>query len=107
MTTSACWPPGAIAAFPCSNDDTARLVAQKLVRLAFSSVAHFAIVPLQDLLGSGDEARMNRPGRSEGNWQWRYAPGSINGDVRGHLRDITILQHVKFVMKAGVVYKQP
>ncbi len=45
---------------------------QLLVRLAFSSVAHLAIVPLQDLLGLNTEHRMNRPGTEEGNWQWRF-----------------------------------
>lgn len=68
-----------------------RLIAWKLVRLAFGSVADIAIVPLQDLLGSGHEARMNWPGRASGNWSWRYEPGALSEDVAGALRDITIL----------------
>ena len=52
-----------------------------LIRLAFASVAHWAIVPLQDVLGLGSEARMNVPGRAEGNWAWRYAEGAL---TRGH-----------------------
>ena len=71
--------------------ETGRLVASKLVRLAFSSVADLAIVPLQDLLGSGSEARMNWPGRANGNWSWRYESGTIGEDLRAWLRDITIL----------------
>ncbi len=43
-----------------------------LIRLALSSVADLAIVPLQDVLGLGENARMNFPGKSEGNWAWRY-----------------------------------
>jgi 4-alpha-glucanotransferase len=43
-----------------------------LIRLALSSVADFAIVPMQDLLGQGSEARMNTPGQASGNWAWRY-----------------------------------
>ena len=43
-----------------------------LIRLAFSSVANLAIVPLQDVLGLGSEARMNTPGQVTGNWTWRY-----------------------------------
>jgi 4-alpha-glucanotransferase len=42
-----------------------------LIRLAWESVADWAIVPLQDVLDLGSEARMNFPGRAEGNWRWR------------------------------------
>jgi 4-alpha-glucanotransferase len=42
-----------------------------LIRLAFSSPARIAIVQMQDVLGLGSEARMNRPGRAAGAWQWR------------------------------------
>lgn len=45
-----------------------------LIRLTWMSVAMIAIVPAQDLLGLGSEARMNLPGRSGGNWEWRL-PG--------------------------------
>lgn len=43
----------------------------EMIRLAYASVARIAIIPLQDWLGLGSEARMNLPGREEGNWQWR------------------------------------
>jgi 4-alpha-glucanotransferase len=45
--------------------------AADLIRLAYSSVARRAIVPLQDVFGLGSEARMNTPGRGAGNWRWR------------------------------------
>lgn len=45
---------------------------QLLVRLALSSVAQLAIIPLQDLLGLDSEHRMNRPGTEDGNWRWRF-----------------------------------
>jgi 4-alpha-glucanotransferase len=45
--------------------------AQGLMQLAWSSKAAVAIAPLQDLLNSGHESRMNTPGRTDGNWQWR------------------------------------
>jgi 4-alpha-glucanotransferase len=43
------------------------------------------VVPLQDLLQLGDEARFNTPGTSEGNWQWRLSEGleAINGPLKG------------------------
>lgn len=43
----------------------------EMIRLAYASVARLAIIPLQDWLGLGSEARMNHPGRESGNWQWR------------------------------------
>ncbi len=43
-----------------------------LMRLAYQSVADLAIVPLQDVLGLGAEARMNTPGKLGGNWSWRF-----------------------------------
>ncbi len=46
-------------------------VAWTLIRLAWSSVAALTIAPLQDLLNLGAEARMNVPGRGDGNWTWR------------------------------------
>lgn len=50
-----------------------------LIRLAMSSVADIVIVPMQDILGLGEEARMNFPQKSEGNWLWR-----IQGDLLTH-----------------------
>lgn len=44
-----------------------------LIRAALASVAELAVVPLQDLLGLGSEARMNVPGTASGNWVWRCA----------------------------------
>ena len=60
-----------------------------LIRLAFSSVADTAIVPLQDLLGLGSEARMNKPGTTGGNWEWRFSPGMLTDDIRKRLKDMT------------------
>jgi len=44
-----------------------------LIRLAEESVADLAIVPLQDVLGLGSEGRMNFPGTTTGNWEWRFS----------------------------------
>lgn len=52
-------------------------ISWELIRLALSSVADTAIVPAQDVLGLGSEARMNYPGRAEGNWHWRLKPGHL------------------------------
>jgi len=48
-----------------------RDVPEAMIRLAYASVASWALVPLQDVLGLGASARINRPGRPKGNWRWR------------------------------------
>jgi len=64
-------------------------VPWELVRLAMMSVANTAIFPLQDLLGLGEEARMNRPARAEGNWRWRLLPVQLASDVEKKLLEMT------------------
>lgn len=63
-------------------------VVAGLVRLAFASVADLAVVPLQDHLGLGSEARMNTPGRESGNWTWRFAWEDVPGWLAPHLRGL-------------------
>ena len=60
--------------------------AWRLVELTLSSVARLAIVPVQDVLGLGNEARMNRPGTTEGNWSWRLEPGELTRSDATRLR---------------------
>lgn len=60
-----------------------------LIRLALSSVANQAIIPLQDVLGLGTEARMNYPGKPEGNWDWQYQPDALTSELRSHLKTLT------------------
>ncbi len=55
------------------------------IRLAFSSVANTAIVPLQDVLGLGSEARMNYPSRASGNWSWRCTPDALTDKIAARL----------------------
>ena len=52
-------------------------------------MADTAIVPLQDVLGAGAEARMNLPGRPGGNWRWRFAAADLTPGIRGRLRALT------------------
>ena len=51
--------------------------AWQLVELTLASVGELAIVPVQDVLGLGNEARMNRPGTTGGNWSWRLEAGQL------------------------------
>lgn len=61
-------------------------VPEEMIRLAFASTAALAVVPVQDLLGLGDEARMNIPGASNNeNWSWRMAPDALHGELAERL----------------------
>jgi 4-alpha-glucanotransferase len=60
-----------------------------LVSLALASPARLAIVPAQDVLGLGSEARMNKPGRKTGNWSWRLRRGELTADHAARLRRVT------------------
>jgi 4-alpha-glucanotransferase len=64
-------------------------VASRLMDLAWSSAAALAIAPLQDLLNLGKEARMNVPGRAEGNWRWRSTPDMMSPMAFERLRNLT------------------
>lgn len=55
--------------------------AWDLVTAVFESVAAVAVVPLQDLLGLGTEARMNTPGTAAGNWRWRFRWEAIGPEL--------------------------
>jgi 4-alpha-glucanotransferase len=65
--------------------------AWELIRLAWGSVARIAIAPLQDVLGLGNEARMNKPGVADGNWHWRFRADQIRPETIGRLADLTAL----------------
>ena len=56
----------------------ARLIHRDMIRAAFGTVCGIALFPLQDLLGLGSEAYMNRPGTTEGNWQWRIKDDALD-----------------------------
>jgi 4-alpha-glucanotransferase len=62
-----------------------------MIRLALASVGNLALIPMQDVLGLGQEARMNYPGKPEGNWEWRFTGDMITNDITGRLRELTEL----------------
>ncbi|MGA2005590.1 MAG: 4-alpha-glucanotransferase [Terriglobales bacterium] len=62
-----------------------------MIRAVIASVADIAIVPLQDVLGLGTEARMNLPGRVSGNWKWRYRRGALTKDLSARLHTLAAL----------------
>ncbi len=64
-------------------------VSYEVIKLALSSMASLSIVPLQDVLGLGAEARMNNPRQSSGNWRWRLTANQLSSDKFTKLADLT------------------
>ncbi len=61
------------------------------IRAAWASTANYAIIPLQDLLGLGNQSRMNLPGTTSGNWKWRYDAEALTDELAGKLAEMTRL----------------
>ena len=61
-----------------------------MIRKAFGSQANTAIIPMQDFLNLGTEARMNFPGVADGNWQWRLQDGVLIPDLSNKIKNISI-----------------
>ena len=66
-----------------------REIVWAMIREAMASQADTAIVPAQDLLELGSEARMNFPGIAKGNWRWRLKDGALTQELAQRLRSIT------------------
>lgn len=66
-----------------------RAIHWDFINAAFSSVADTAIIPLQDVLGLGGEARMNFPSTIGGNWQWRFREKDVSKKIKDKLKEIT------------------
>ena len=61
-----------------------------MIRVCMASVADLAIFPAQDVIGLGSEARMNRPGKAEGNWMWRMKSGAVGEKEIARLADLAV-----------------
>ncbi len=75
----------------CANrsDDDASSFHENLDYLALASPAGLCILPMQDVLGFGNDCRMNTPGTAENNWRWRCAPRFISMELSKRLRQRT------------------
>ncbi len=72
----------------CSEEE----IPSKLIRAAWGSVSIFALTSMPDLLGLGNEARMNYPGRETGNWGWRMRPSVLlDEEQQERLRELNLL----------------
>jgi len=65
-----------------------RAIHRDLVRLALASPANLAVIPVQDVLGLDNRARMNRPATTRGNWVWRMRPGALTPAHARWLREL-------------------
>jgi 4-alpha-glucanotransferase len=65
---------------------SAKDVSWEMIRLALVSAAKLAVIPMQDVLGLGSQARMNNPARHGGNWLWRMRPNQISLPLAHKLR---------------------
>jgi len=102
-TTAGWWTSGvadgersAVRAYVGETDDG---IHWAFIRLAQASVASLSVVPLQDVLGLGSEARLNTPSVSEGNFRWRYQPGALTRDLAEKL---AVLAEVSDRLPQGV-----
>jgi 4-alpha-glucanotransferase len=66
-----------------------REIEWSFIQAIQTSVANTAVLPMQDLLGLGAEARMNMPGRAKGNWRWRFQRQQVKSAMVERLRDLT------------------
>ncbi|MDQ6971246.1 MAG: 4-alpha-glucanotransferase [Mariprofundaceae bacterium] len=62
-----------------------------LIRLAIESDARLAVIPMQDLLSLGAEARFNTPGTTHGNWQWRMRGDEALADIWSHAHELNLI----------------
>jgi 4-alpha-glucanotransferase len=62
-----------------------------MIRALLASVADTVLVPLQDVFGLGNEARMNLPATASGNWRWRFTGDMLTSDAAGRLRELVEL----------------
>jgi 4-alpha-glucanotransferase len=61
----------------------------ELIKLVMNSVADMVIIPLQDILGLGEDSRTNLPASAKGNWRWRFKPEMLSPSIARKLSEIT------------------
>lgn len=75
-----------------NNDRTPKdKIYLDFIRAAMASVSNTAIIPMQDWLGLGSEARINIPSTLGGNWTWRMGEDEFTDDIINMMSDMTLL----------------
>jgi len=75
------------------HEVAARDIHWAFVEIAMMSKADIAILPMQDVLGLGQEARFNKPATTRGNWQWRMSSSAIDLEMAHRLRELALKSH--------------
>ena len=71
--------------YQCNDDD----IVWQMIRNNLASVANTVVIPMQDILGLDNSARMNLPASvGTSNWSWRYDPSLMQGWMMGRLREM-------------------
>lgn len=78
-----------LAEYLCDGSPDTRTLAEHMIAVAMQSVSELCIIPVQDYLFLGDEARMNIPASSEGNWSWRMKKTQMRGELTAKMREFT------------------
>jgi 4-alpha-glucanotransferase len=65
----------------------------ELIRLAMASNSNLCVIPCQDILNLGKEARFNTPGQAMGNWEWQMSSGELTDELADRLRKLTAKHH--------------
>ena len=73
------------------ENSSAKTIAEHLVRLAISSPAKIAIIPMQDFCLLDESSRMNVPGSKDGNWEWRISSDMPEENIIKKIKDMAIL----------------
>jgi 4-alpha-glucanotransferase len=66
-------------------------ISWDMVRAVWSSVAVYAVAPMQDVLGLGGEARMNFPSKLGGNWDWRMGEDDMSESLAKRIKELNEL----------------
>ena len=74
----------------CGREVPWQEINDVMIGLALRSPARLAVIPLQDVLGIGEEGRMNTPSTTDGNWLWRCLPGSFTPALASRLGAATV-----------------
>lgn len=73
----------------CTGDTPDEEMYLPLICGAMRSVAKLCIIPMQDIFGYDNEARMNTPSTTGGNWRWRLLPGEFSEEMQRKYRELT------------------
>ena len=85
-----------------SEDD----IHREITRLAMMSVANMVVIPMQDILNLGGEARMNFPSKLGGNWTWRFTWDQVSKNIPNVYKELSVLYERPIIEKTKTELKK-